>query len=75
MYDGKVSSGLHAWNMVKVKGKWYHLDTTWNDPIPNRPDEVQEDYLMVSDKTLSKDHSWIQSKYPKTAQNDYGAKN
>lgn len=73
--DGKVSSGLHAWNMVKVKGKWYHLDTTWNDPIPNRPDEVQEDYLMVSDKTLSKDHSWIQSKYPKTAQDDYGIKN
>ncbi|AOT01775.1 hypothetical protein ESP131_16375 [Exiguobacterium sp. U13-1] len=69
--DGKVSSGLHAWNMVKAKGNWYHLDTTWNDPIPNRPDEVQEDYLMVSDKTLLKDHSWIKSKYPKTAPVDY----
>lgn len=22
--------GLHAWNMVKLNGKWYALDVTWN---------------------------------------------
>jgi len=26
-----VTNEDHAWNLVKVNGKWYHLDTTWND--------------------------------------------
>lgn len=25
----------HAWNIVKVDGRWYYLDTTWDDPIGN----------------------------------------
>ena len=23
----------HAWNYVKIKGKWYGVDVTWDDPI------------------------------------------
>lgn len=23
----------HAWNMVKLDGKWYGIDTTWDDPV------------------------------------------
>lgn len=68
---GHAGGGLHAWNMVKLKGQWYHLDTTWNDPIPDRPNEVQEDYLLVSDRTLSKDHTWNKKKYPQTAIEDF----
>lgn len=29
---GDVPSGYHAWNQVKVDGKWYNIDVTWNDP-------------------------------------------
>lgn len=68
---GHAGGGLHAWNMVKLKGQWYHLDTTWNDPLPDRPNEVQEDYLLVSDRTLSKDHTWDKKKYPQTAIEDF----
>ncbi len=25
----------HAWNMVKLSGKWYHIDVTFDDPIIN----------------------------------------
>lgn len=23
----------HIWNYVKLDGKWYHVDTTWDDPV------------------------------------------
>ncbi|MGE7092373.1 transglutaminase domain-containing protein [Lysinibacillus sp. NPDC048646] len=62
---GYVNGGEgHAWNMVKLDGKWYHLDTTWNDPLPNRIGASSYDYFLVTDAQLKKDHSWIASDYP-----------
>ena len=29
----KITSTNHVWNLVKIDGKWYHLDLTWDDPI------------------------------------------
>ncbi len=23
----------HMWNLVKLNGKWYHVDSTWDDPL------------------------------------------
>lgn len=23
----------HMWNMIKIGGKWYHVDVTWDDPV------------------------------------------
>ena len=42
----------HAWNAVQIKGHWYHVDVTWNDPIVNGSMEntnVYTNYLLVSD--------------------------
>lgn len=69
--SGKVETGLHAWNLVKLDGEWYHLDTTWNDPVPNQPGKVRYDYFLVSDATLRADHSWEEEKYPVTAVANY----
>ena len=69
--SGEVETGLHAWNLVKLDGEWYHLDTTWNDPVPNQPGKVRYDYFLVSDATLRADHTWEEGKYPVTAFEDY----
>lgn len=61
-YVGEIG---HAWNLVKLGGQWYHLDTTWNDPVPDRKGAVRYQYFLVDDRTMAKDHSWIASDYPK----------
>lgn len=30
-----VQNSVHAWNKVKIGGKWYHVDVTWNDCLNN----------------------------------------
>ncbi len=51
------SGDSHAWNVVKVDGEWYNLDTTWDDPILTDVDttNVRYRYFLVPD-------SWIHNK-------------
>ena len=46
------AGGPHAWNIVKIQGKWYCLDATWDDPS----DSLVYDYFLVGTKTFNKDH-------------------
>jgi transglutaminase/protease-like cytokinesis protein 3 len=58
---GDIPAGLHAWNLVKVGGRWYHIDAT-NDAANPNPDK----YFLVSDKTLKdNNYTWVRSEYPK----------
>lgn len=41
----------HAWNMVKIDGNWYHVDVTWDDPVPDYEGMVKHTYFMMSDET------------------------
>ena len=47
----------HAWNCVKIDGKWYHVDVTWNDPINDNIGLVSHDYLLVSDYNINENYS------------------
>lgn len=55
-YNRSGGSEEHAWNKVKVDGKWYNLDVTWNDPVPNREHTVSYQYFLLSDKVFNQDH-------------------
>lgn len=61
---GYVGAEGHAWNLVQLDGQWYHLDPTWNDPVPDRTRAVSYEYFLVDDATLAQDHTWIQKDYP-----------
>ncbi|MDF2941329.1 MAG: Transglutaminase-like superfamily [Herbinix sp.] len=54
---GTAGGGLHAWNIVKVNGKWYNIDLTWDDPIMNTGEQVLVyDYFLKNAKDFS-DHT------------------
>ena len=46
------------WNMVKVDGKWYHMDVTWDDPLTSdgRP-MLRYDYFLISEAKIREDHT------------------
>ncbi len=45
--------GGHAWNKVRIDGDWYHLDSTWNDPITEDGRHITSHaYFNVNDEQL-----------------------
>ncbi|MHB8962103.1 MAG: transglutaminase domain-containing protein, partial [Saccharofermentanales bacterium] len=67
--SGEAAGGGHAWNMVRVGTRWYHIDFTWDDPIsatsdptyPKRQDgagTVSYNYFMRSDAEIQVNHAW-----------------
>ncbi len=66
--------GAHAWNVVKVDGKWYMLDATWNDSSfsadKTYDDNIQgvfNEYLLVPkeiyDNTRIASHEYDSTKF------------
>jgi transglutaminase-like putative cysteine protease len=68
---GHAGGTLHGWNLVKVNGEWYHLDVTWNDPVPNRENYIGYKYFLISDEAIKKTHHWTKENYPTTTKVSY----
>lgn len=71
MAVGSTDEGSHAWNIVKIEDAWYHVDTTWDDPIPDMGKDALHVYLNVSDSVMEKTHTWNRNAYPECESLDY----
>ncbi|QJD86448.1 transglutaminase domain-containing protein [Cohnella herbarum] len=56
--EGTSRGIAHTWNLVQLDGKWYHLDTTWDDPVPDVAGRIAYNYYNLTDSQLRTDHKW-----------------
>lgn len=47
----------HMWNVVQIGGKWYQLDTTYDDLSPDMLGQASHTYLLVSDDYMMNDEN------------------
>ncbi|MBR7091755.1 MAG: hypothetical protein IKI50_01040, partial [Clostridia bacterium] len=47
----------HAWNVVRVDGKYYQMDVTWDDPVGASEDSpIAYGYYLLTDAVIQQDH-------------------
>ena len=69
--NGHAGGSDHSWNLVQMgNGEWYHLDTTWDDPLTRGGDAGDSikyhRYFLVCDYHMSQDHTWNKAPFPKS---------
>lgn len=56
----RITNENHTWNAVKLDNTWYHLDTTWDDPISDK-DVLTHNYFLITtydDSLLEESHTF-----------------
>lgn len=64
---GEADNESHAWNLVKIDGQYYYLDTTWGEvdylekvegmPQIIRDGNINYDYFLITTQQIEKNHS------------------
>ena len=52
--------GSHAWNLVRIDGDYYLLDTTWGNPVnidPSREKRTTYNYFCLTSNEFNKSHT------------------
>ena len=60
----------HAWNVIQIGGKYYHLDATFDNTL-SKEDTIRYDYVNLSDKQIFRDHEPVIWKVPVCSDNDH----
>ncbi len=54
----------HAWNIVRIDGKYYHLDATFDNSLGKGSPEIRYDYFNLDDSRMFRDHEPVIWKVP-----------
>ena len=57
LVSGKLNSASHAWNVVKLEDKWYHLDVTSDNSVKTENKVVIHSYFNITAEEIKKTHS------------------
>ena len=49
---GYADGSGHAWSRIYSDGAYYNIDTTWSDPVPDRPNYCDDSWFWVTDNYL-----------------------
>ena len=75
----RMTGNGHLWTGVKLDGKWYHVDTTWDDPgYRDTNVDINHLYFGVTDEIITQVHSEYQPNSAYAAEsidNNYFVKN
>lgn len=50
----------HSWNLVKIDGEWYQIDTTWGDPVEkdgSPGNSLEYTYFCITSEEMLQDHN------------------
>lgn len=63
----------HTWNVIKIAGKYYHMDATFDLSLTKNGDvnDVRYDYFNLSDKQIFKDHEPLIAPVPVCDDSDH----
>lgn len=59
---------LHAWNEIMIDGKWYLVDTTWDDAGEGQ--SIEHDYFLCSEEAFD-GHTWNKDNYERCTDTTY----
>ena len=48
----------HGWNAVRLDGRTWFIDCTFDDPVPDRGQYVSEEFFLVNAAQLAETHQW-----------------
>lgn len=55
----------HVWNIAMIEGAWYHLDSTFDDPVIKNVDNMLiHQYFNLTDDEAAKINRWKRTDYP-----------
>lgn len=60
----------HAWNVIRIDGKYYHLDATFDNTL-GRDSMVRYDYVNLNDSQIFRDHEPVIWKVPACEDGDH----